>query len=519
MENQLVTQTEIDKSRKLGEQRLSNLGTEDVKLLRLRAKNDLFFLCHGILGYKKLSPNLHGNLCSWMQKHDTDQFREILLPRGHYKSTVVTISDSIRIALPDDAGDAPWPRNLGTNCRILLGHETHDSAARFLFSIIGHFTHNPILMGLFPECVPNAKKHRVNKYELEIPRQEIWSEPTFDTMGVGGRSQGRHYNFLKFDDLFGDKARDSVAERQTTLDWFDNTQSFFSTFGADHLDLVGTRWAFDDIYIHAHEIYGSELKKYIRGVEERNAEGEVVTIFPEEFSSAKLRILKKNRMVFSAQYANDPAQGASEFDERWLKYFHWINPVVIGTFGQPRINLRNDGDIIFLIDPAVNGLASFVITLTDQKDNHYILKAKKAIWDPVELVEEIFSEVVKYQPRMVGIESVLFSALFEPWLKREMQIRNIRFKIEPMKPENKQKDNRIRGLVHYFQAGQVYVNENDADLLEEFRTFGASENTHILDAIAYGPRYWRTGVRRRADSANDAAVQIVRDAQTGYSQI
>src|SRR4051812_46485780 len=49
-------------------------------------------------------------------------------------------------------------------------------------------------------------------------------------MGVGGKSQGRHYDYLKLDDLIGDKARDSKAEMQTAKDWIDNIQAFFTEF-------------------------------------------------------------------------------------------------------------------------------------------------------------------------------------------------------------------------------------------------------------------------------------------------
>lgn len=517
----LPSASELLEARRTAEKRMEQFSTEDWQHLRLRAKNDLFFLNVGVLNYKKLSPNLHGHLCNWAHKTDNDQFREILLPRGHYKSTVFTIGDSIRIVLPDDSGGAPWPRNLGTNCRLLVGHEVHDSAARFLFSITRHFLQNPILLGLFPECIPDPKKHRVNKFELELPRDEVWGEPTFDTIGVGAKNQGRHYNYLKLDDLFGADARDSPTIRKTTYDWFDNIQSLFSTFSEDHFDLIGTRWAFDDLYSHAHEQYGDALKKYIRGAEELGEDGTVQTIFPEEFPIHKLAVLKKNRKVYSAQYANDPKEGASEFQSEWLKYYHWTSTNAIGLFGtSDRINVRDETDNVMFVDPALDGLGGYVVTGTDFKNRTFILDAQKKSWQPPELVELVFKGVQRWQPRLVVIEAVNFSVVYQHWIEREMQLRGIRFRIEPGKTRNRDKKSRVLGLSNYFSAGQIFFAENQYELIKEFEQFGQTEDYHILDALAYGPEFWKKGARRESvEKGAEIALNMMkgRDKETGYS--
>lgn len=517
---QLPDANELIEARRRADKQMEQFSSDDWKHLRARAKNDLFFLNVGVLNYKKLSPNLHGHLCNWAHRTDNEQFRELLLPRGHYKSTVFTIGDSIRIVLPDDTGGSPWPRNLGTNCRLLVGHEVHDSAARFLFSITRHFLQNPILMGLFPECIPDIKKHRVNKFELELPRDEVWSEPTFDTIGVGAKAQGRHYNYLKLDDLFGADARDSATIRKTTYDWFDNIQSLFSTFSEDHFDLIGTRWAFDDLYSHADAQYGDLLHKYIRGAEERDKDGKLITIFPEEFPLAKLAILKKNRKVYSAQYANNPTEGASEFQDSWLKYYHWTGPNIIGIFGQnERINIRSDTDNIIFVDPALDGLGGFVVTAVDYKDRVFVVEAQKRSWQPPELVELVFKAVQRWQPRLVVIEAVNFSVVYQHWIEREMQIRGIRFKIEPGKTRNRDKKSRVLGLSNYFSAGQIFFAEAQHELITEFQQFGATEDYHMLDALAYGPEFWRKGARREVvEQASQKALELIgRDKTTGYS--
>jgi hypothetical protein len=522
----------INKKRKEAEAQVQGLSTEDWKRLRKLAKRDLFFLTTAILGYNKLSPNLHGHMCKWLEATDNKQFREILMPRGHFKSTVLTIADSIRIALPDDAGDAPWPRCLGTNARVLIGHETHEAASRFLVSITSHFVSNPILMGLFPECVPDPRKNRVNRNELELPRTEIWSEPTFDTMGVGGRGQGRHYNYLKLDDLFGDKARDSAAERESTYTWFDNVQSYFSSFNEDHLDLIGTRWGFDDLYSHAHGMYGDLLIKYIRSCEEPDPDrpGKVTPIFPEMFPTEKLQILKKNQKVWLAQYVNNPSAGAGAFEEGWKRWFKMLDSTVLaithkvfGTDDQQiveRLNIR-DLDIVFLVDPAMAGDGAYIITGMDRRGRVFVLKASKRSWKPPDLIQELFEDVVRYRPRIVAIEAVTFSEIYHYWLVREMSIRGTRFRVEPAKTRNRTKPERINGLSTPFSNGTIYFMEGQDQLDEEYNTFGASKQIHLLDALAYGPEFWQLGgSSEQMESYRQQEAELLsdRDIETGYSK-
>ena len=525
----------VKKARAAAENELTRFDDETIKFLRRRAKTDLYFLCTGILGYNKLSPNLHGHLCAWHERNKRSRFREILLPRGHYKSTIETLGDTIQIVLPDDIGDEPHPRNLGTDARVLICHETDGQASNFLFAITAHFLSNPLLMGLFPECIPQRSKHRINRHELELPRKSTWPEPTIDTMGVGGRSQGRHYNYMKFDDLIGDKARDSETLMEAAKQWFDNIQPFFSDFGIDHFDLIGTRWAMDDLYDHIHERYGDQLLKYIRGVEEIDKEGNLVPIFPEGgFTSDALAILKQNPKVFNAQYANNPTAGATEFKKEWKRYYGWTVPnrqLTIrqawssGAVTTEHINV-SDLDICILYDPAMSGLAGIVVTGTDDKKRCFILESLKDSWRPPEACDLIFRLVAKWQPRLVAIEEVLFSGIYQNWFAAEMQLRNTYFNIMPVKPEKggmkMSKEMRVRGLTNYFSAGLIYFGLDQQNLVWEFDHFGATKNYHMLDSLAYGPDVWMPGMRKETFAKFKRAEELIlkgRDDETGYSTI
>lgn len=549
MVDSLLSDQTIGDSMREADSRRSQLSKEEFHQLRALCKRDLFFLCSTVLGNKRLSALLHGHLCTHVKQNRTERFREYLLPRGHFKSTILTIGHTIQIVLPYtnedraydfDTSPIGWPYSLGTDCRVLIGHETAESAARFLFAITRHFTGNPLLQALFPDAIPDKRKHRINKWELELPRSAAATgnpEPTIDTLGVGAKSQGRHYNYIKLDDIFGEKARDSAAESQTTRDWFDGIQSFFSTFREDHLDLIGTRYSLDDIYEHAHDRYGDKLVKYCRRVEEQvvdaksglpflSREGEAlkVPIFPEEFTSEDLDVQRKNRKRFSAEYENDPDDGLSGFASDWKRYFYWTGHNTIAIFtGKDRVELNvRDLDICILIDPGekTGGVA---VTGMDWLGRVYTLVALRIEMKPPDLTELVFRNVMRWQPRTVAFEAENFASIYQYWWANEMTRRGVRFNVTPVYTKNRSKDDRIMGLSHYMTAEKFYINDTQSDLLDEWKRVGKSRNVHIFDAIAYGPEVWRFGYapgqRDIIDTPTGEQDLSDRDPETGYSRI
>lgn len=537
----LTDSEDLSTRREQAEEQYKDLSREEIDYLRRRAKNDLYFLAHGILGYDLISPNLHGHLCRWMKKTQDYQYRLILLPRGHYKSTIVTIADTIQIALPNDADIEDYPHLLGPNAKILLAHENRESAARFLFEVAEAFLAKPAMLALFPECIPDTKKNRVNKWELELPRTQHHKEPTFDTIGAGGAAQGRHYHHIKLDDIIGKKARDSETIMKRTIDWFDNINSLLTRVTIDGWDLIGTRWSYSDIYSRALDVYGldhgssviramepdearsGQMAGYIRGAIENGS-----PIFPEEFSMDFFESIRQNPMVWAAQYANNPKEsGLVDFDPSWLKFYNVMhgNTIVVFKGNAREVFPVWDLDICVLIDPSVGETDSadetgIVVTGTDSDLNIFILETIKRRMKPPELIDMMISLYQKYHPRVMSIEEVSFSATYRYWFEDECQDLGISPNIHPYKTgSQKSKHARIRGLANYFAAGQVYILEGMHDFRDEYEQFPLTDSEHLLDAMAQGPEVWVEGLsedkwdeyRRAEDLLNDH-----RSSVTGY---
>ena len=539
--NELRADKSISTARKAAEQEYRDLTTDQLRSLRIRAKTDLYFLAKGILGYELLSPRLHGSLCRWLEKTRGEQYRLLMLPRGHYKSTVSTISESIQTALPDLVGDQPYPWSLGPDVKLLLAHETRESASRFLFEIAEAFLRKPLMLALFSDLVPNRREHRINKWELDLPCVGARDkEPTFDTIGAGAAAQGRHYNRIKLDDLMGEAARDSDTVMKTLLLWFDNVNSLLTRPRFDGWDLVGTRWSFKDTYSHAMEIYGLHLdnsmircfdhNEFEPGVLAAYARGAVEhdrPIFPEEFTMEFLNRIKKNPRVYAAQYANNPREsGLNEFEPGWLKFYNRSDYLLYIFEGDRtrKVNVWNL-DRCILLDPSMgeskeSDESGFVVTGTDVDGNIYILETVKERLKPPELIDKLFELHAKWRPRVVSIEDVVFSGVFAFWFEDKCRELSIFPNVHRYKPGSKRsKRARILGMGNYFASGQVYMAEDMHQFREEYEWFGIVDSEHLLDAFAQGPEVWQfTQSLEEAIDAERLVQNLMhqRDATTGY---
>lgn len=538
-----VNQTEAKHKR-------GSLDPELIKKIRRKCKNDLFFLCYSILGNDRLSPNLHGHLCQWMKINKAWRFKEELLPRAHFKSTVITIGDTIQTILPDDDGDQPHPYNLGPNARVLICHEVATVASGYLYAITQHMMSNPWIMALYPECVPTPRKQKINTRELTLPRSIVKQEPTVGTMGVGGRSQGLHYNKFQFDDLIGEEARDSETVMQSAKTWLDGIQGFFDKLAESTFNVIGTRWGPDDIYEHLEERYKKQLKVYRRaveevtGYEEKYVDNQKVRvpikkpIFPEEVSEKDLEVLKANPIVFAAQYLNDPGGGNNRFTEDMLRWYSWNKERTSITVNKsPNFQAKHVhiGDLnkVLIWDPAVTGNSGWCVVGTDHFSRHFVLEARQEALEPTQAVQKMFELYAKYRFRALCVEEVLFSKLFQNWLEAEFRLRGTAFTVIGCKTDGKEKDARIVGLHPFLSNGQIFFNEELysrtqdktdrwSDLIYQIIKFGIlTKEYHIIDALAYLPGVYVPGTNpevMRSRRENELK-KLEGRGMTGYGKV
>jgi hypothetical protein len=486
----------------LGEE-LRSLPESKRDYIRKRAKSDLAFLAFAILGYKDVNPKTHAALCRFMT-HDPMLRRMALMPRGHLKSTICTIADSIRYALIDPE-----------ETRILIVNETATNAEGFLSEIKAHFVHGETLRFFFPHVIPEKLVGPGSQWgasAASVRRKSAYKETTFSAIGVGGAVTSRHYTHIKCDDLIGLEANRSPAVMDAAKRWVANIDPLVTDINRDRIDFIGTRWSRHDLYAHVMSTYGDRMHVFRRRDIENNE-----VIFPQKYNLDFLNNLRvKEPLVYFAQYANDPISGGvTDFPSARSFAFDNNGSVVFHDGAQTRKWPMDALDRVICVDVSLGGSASSDFSAIEvvgmaPDENCFVLSSRSARWSPSELVDEIFNDVKRWRPRIVGIEKAGQTST-EHYFRMKMRQEQYFVNVVPLNPENKEKTARIRaGLDPVLKSGRLFTLASQQVLNHQINNFPDLQYFDEIDALAYFPRIAVAPLRQEdLDEDNEVEAKIL----------
>ena len=196
-------------------------------------KSSLKYLCKDVLRMEDWG-SLHTDLEKYLKGSGPKKM--ILIPRGHLKSSVITIGYSIQKVLRD------------FNTRGLIANAVWDNARHFLYKISEYLTDKSYLPMLFG----NFKSGRWNADEIVInQRTEAHAEATIATTGVEKTQTSQHYDWIVMDDLVVRENINTQEQRNKVIDFYRDTLDLLEPGG--ELVIIGTRWAMGDLYQHLIE--------------------------------------------------------------------------------------------------------------------------------------------------------------------------------------------------------------------------------------------------------------------------
>lgn len=513
-------ETEVeDLSREELLEEVQGLDSNTIEFLRESAKNDLYTLSKGILGYKDVDPDVHGEAC--IRIVEEPKLRRLwLFARGHLKSTLFTVADSIRITLVDPV-----------EARTLIVNEIERTAADFLTEIKNHWEQNALLRQLFPELVPKRLSGPGITWsgtEALLPVEgRIAKEPHWRALGVGGGVTGLHFHRIKCDDLIGFEAAHSPTVMQRTVNWNGNITSLLVDQNVDVIDWIGTRWSRNDLYQQMMLAYGSKLAVYTRAAIEN---GQI--IFPAKHTADEYQYLQDNfPMIWFAQYENNPlAGGKQDLPAGNIKTYYF------SLDGQHvYYRLENGEDQVWHIDqldkvltadpnsgaPDAPDTAAICVTGVSPKNEVFVLHSDSSRWTPTEFVDEIYKVAKRWRIRRVGIEKAgqqNTQHYFEIKAKDEQYY----VQVEPLTPKNRHKPERIRGNIQpILNSGRLFCLTGQTVLRTQIGEFPENTGDIVdeLDALAYGPELWRTPMHTEQQEKNRAIHKKIlgkRNVRTGY---
>lgn len=506
--------------------------------MRLRALAELYYLTTVVLGYGKLRPSTHGPLCAFMDSCKGKRRME-QMPRSHFKTTIVTVADSVRAVMRDNA------------LRNLLVGDTDTNAQKHLLKIKRHLADNALLRWLFPECVwdePEAQAPAWSKQELILPgAAREHGESSFDAIGAGSGVVSRHYNRIVADDLIGDDELYSETEMSKTIEWSTGLESLFvPPVEEGLLDIPCTFWRTDDVYAFFETFYGRKREavptgpySYRRGeldIFRRSVIEDGQIIFPEAVSTSFLERLREvNPERYAAQYANNPyASDVAYFKKEYLRYYTWAiqDQVIARTLsnGQvERVNI-NGLHIMSFCDPHAGGSehkrfggsrAAVVTTGVQASTGRvYILDCWIRRAPTNLIISEIIRQNEKWLPETFHIEANGLQKMIRPWLTERVEREHrIDVPYRPYIPKgDKDGTRRIKGLQPLFRAAQIWMQEGFSELIGEYLAYPRGTKDG-LDCLSQGLEQWGVGFDDVTDSEMEESEERIRancSVATGY---
>jgi len=299
--------------------------------------------------------------------------------------------------------------------------------------------------------------------------------------GVGGAATGYGAHLLLIDDPVKDR-QDALSETisESTWNWY--TSVAHTRLMPDGvIILIMTRWHDKDL---AGRILAKESDKW--NIVSLAAIDDGKALWPEKYSLKDLESIKSSigPVEFSCLYQQQPInQENAEFKKYWFKTFQ--DDECPGNLA-----------IYTTVDPAISKKASAdesaVVTVgVSPANDKYILEITHGRMNPSELINTIFQHIEKFNPKIVGIETVAYQQALSHFLQLEMRKRNKFVKIQEIKSIS-DKEQRIRGLIPHYSNGTIWHRAGlyCSALEEQLLRFPVGSHDDIIDALAFQLQLW-----------------------------
>lgn len=485
-------------------------GERFMSYLATKGLDDLYFFNRCILGFKDAT-NVHREMCEFSQRPDVLR-KGFLIPRSHMKSYMNTIGKRLWVAIKEPES------------RALILHEKAGTAEEFLSVIASHCMQNELLRALYPERVPPnpiPKGWKWKQDEIVLPRANHYPEPTIMALGVSAAMQGKHFTDATFDDLIGEEAAGNSELMQKMIDRLARIESISVVPSTWVLDVIGTRWAYWDIYQWMMDGGYETMQWFKRSAIVTDRNGNDVPLWPERFTMEGLMELRKRDFfTFSAQYMNEPvASRTSEFAPDWFRYYRKetnrgeaivIQDEVREGDGSADCKLANM-TILMHVDPGLgitegrqkavarHSRSTIVVVGIAWPRRAFILH----VWAEMEGLPELCNQILRFfraydrQIQCISIEKHSWTRMVKPTLLEEARKQSVLLtegRIHDFtKSGNTQKDVRIRSLQPFFAKGMIFMERGMVELERELRDFPLGKTKDIIDALSQGSseNLWR----------------------------
>lgn len=284
------------------ENRINNPNYE-WNLYRELFLNDLWFVVFFALKVPIANNPFVVRMCNMVQDGPTTNTMDIWA-REHFKSTIITIADNVRLAFRDKI-----LYNIDSSSLILSYSEA--AARKFVRAIKTWLEGSVLIKGAFPDLVWDNPRHDAPKWSedegLILRRDTNFKEATFEASGlVQGMKTGGHYRRRIYDDVETMDIVQNPKQISKLIEAFDMSENLGIDGGEEKV--IGTYYHHEGLLVYLenkldvktqNKIY---ITRKIPATEDGSFSGKSVFL-----SEERLNKLRSNKKTFASQQLLNPS--------------------------------------------------------------------------------------------------------------------------------------------------------------------------------------------------------------------
>lgn len=195
-----------------------------------KCRTDLRFLVTKVMQMPRWSDKLHNELVDVVDSPGDRKL--ILLPRGHQKSTIITVGWVIQQLLKDP------------NIRVQIISATWKLSKDLLHQIKAVMT-GTALKDIFGDFTTNQTRWTTEFIDI-AQRTKITKDPTISTAGIDTGKTGAHADLMVFDDIVSPENTTTPEQVRKVTDSFRDCLPLLDPGG--RIVVIGTRYSMGDLY-------------------------------------------------------------------------------------------------------------------------------------------------------------------------------------------------------------------------------------------------------------------------------
>lgn len=458
--------------------------------------------CRDVLGFDDLYEPFHRPICNHVVDKN-HRFKMLQACRGSFKSSIGTMGKASRVIAKE------FVETGAVNQRILIASESLDLSKQFV-KVTEQIVSSKRWMDLYGDHKGDVRRvgWGSNWFTSRYRTLARLKEPTVSAMSLGSPKAGFHYEHIIADDLETERASATRDQIDKCWDFYRLLHSLLEPTEA-YLDLISTRWHYDDIYSRIIERNKDDDPEYRFKILVKPAKEPDGTLsFPTRFSDDVLQNLQKKQggYIFSCQYLLDPVPPEDrKFKEGWIRYAakDLIRP-------DKKYRIFIGADFAYTQKKAIERgigyrLADYTVIVTvavDERWNYIILDAFRERCSKLEGVREMFRQYYTHKAVEIGAEKqdkLLVEDVVEQYA---FQTRTFRPRIDWIAyPNRMSKEERIETVLQpLFESGKVYLQPGMKWLEQELLDFPRGAHDDGLDALVNAVHVSRPALQKRPKS-------------------